>query len=359
LLDYAGLSFTTEVENNEIISRPAPPKLSPTPYSSYREYKQDYLQGSVYKTLRRMKAEAASVLWNLRDGKMPQPIDIPLKDTTKILTDQVIQAFDLGSADVVKVVQFVPGQKGMELVGLQAGAVLLQVVSPAYDSQFYVVRVAYQAGSPTMTAQGWGSWHEDYAGSFNDQKRYQQEWDLSGCCNDAWSGCGPTAWAMFYGYWDSRGATRLIGGAGSTPLNNNADVQECIRAVFGYVDTWCTGINDQAATNPWDMDEGYRWAGARSEGISISTSWCVPYLSSDPRNRAKGSIRTDGRPAIVGTGYYEHYPFAYGYRYREYRFWGVTWDTDHQWKVNNGHANTSGQWVSANSCWFGARGYCW
>jgi hypothetical protein len=163
---------------------------------------------------------------------------------------------------------------------------------------------------------------------------------------------------MFYGYWDSRGAGNLIGGTG-TPLYNNTYVQDCIRAVFGYAHTWCTGINDQAATNPWDMIDGYRWAGARSESLSLSYNWSVPYLSSDPRNRAKGSIRTDGRPAMVGTGYYEHYPFADGYRYREYQFWGVTWDTDHQWKVNNGYANTSGQWVSANSCWFGARGYCW
>ena len=80
--------------------------------------------------------------------------------------------------------------------------------------------------------------------------------------------------------------------------------------------------------------------------------------SSGPRNRAKASICDDGRPAIVGIGFYAHYPFAYGYRHRQYTVWGVTWKTDRQWKVAMGWGGSSCSWVNANDCWYGTRGRC-
>jgi hypothetical protein len=106
------------------------------------------------------------------------------------------------------------------------------------------------------------------------------------------------------------------------------------------------------------MGEGYRWAVSRDEGIDVSWRWTVPYTSSQPRALARDSIREHGRPAIVGTGYYEHYPLAYGYRWREYRALGITWRTERQWRVNNGHADSGGLWLNANNCWFGTDGRC-
>ena len=123
------------------------------------------------------------------------------------------------------------------------------------------------------------------------------------------------------------------------------------------IHSWCTLINGQAATNPWDMSNGWRYVPGRC-GISMSTNWCIPYTSWSPRIRARDAIRM-GRPAIVGTGYFAHYPFAYGYRYRRYRALGITWDTQRQWKVQPGWGGRADcGWYNANSCWFGMNGYC-
>ena len=96
----------------------------------------------------------------------------------------------------------------------------------------------------------------------------------------------------------------------------------------------------------------------RGEGISAWWDWGAPYVSWAPRNRACWAIQ-NGRVAIVGTGFYEHYPLAYGYRYREYTALGIVWASELQWLVNNGWRSDGGAWVSAASCWFGLDGWCW
>ncbi len=354
ILDFADKGTDSEVQEGKPVLEPDRPDFTGTPYESFKHFKEVYLKGTVYQYLRARQAQAAELAWMVQDGKGPELVKVPLKNTTVILPKQTILRFEVEDPTIVGL-ELVPKETGLKAVGLRAGATILTVIYPDGAGNHFLIQVGL--GLKAIRAASWGSWNTYYAGGWGNQKRYSQEWGLAGCCANAWSGCGPTAWAMFYGYWDGRGVTSLIGGSGGTPMLNNGYVQECIRNVFGWVGTYC--VNGQAATNPWQMNQGYRWAGRQGAGINISTTWGVPYLSSGPRNKAIQSIRDYGRPALVGTGFYEHYPLAFAYKYRDYTWLGITWDTQRYWLVNNGHAETAGIWVDAASCWFGSNGYCY
>ncbi|HEY5912115.1 MAG TPA: hypothetical protein VJA21_16045, partial [Verrucomicrobiae bacterium] len=352
ILDFIGQEPTTEILDGKVVVEGVRPALEVKAYATYAEFKQDVVSGPLQTVLRRFASQRAAVDWNLRQDKAPELISVPLQQTVVVLNTKPI-----ASADVEDPIASVtPDPKtGLNVTGLQPGATLLMVMDADRQWQFYVLAVGSQGlGRP----KGWSSWSSTYAGGCADIPAYDQEEDLAGCCVGGWSGCGPTCWAMFYGYWDNRGVTGLIGGAGATPWSNDDDVRACIHSVFDYTGTWCTGIDGNAATNPWDMADGYQWAPARGEHIDLSASWTVPSTSSGPRNRAKASICDDSRPAIVGTGFYAHYPFAYGYRHREYTVWGVTWKTERQWKVAMGWGGSSCSWVNANDCWYGTRARC-
>ena len=174
---------------------------------------------------------------------------------------------------------------------------------------------------------------------------------------------------MFYGYWDAKGAPFLIGGTAPTPLYNNADVRACIQYEFSNIGSFCVPLGSQAATWPWTIGNGWTWAPARGEAISIGWTWGIPYIGSGARNRARTSIVNHQWPAIIGTGFYEHYPLAHGYGFRNltatvtYWWFGTrtrSWvlSTSHRWYINNGQGNCSPFWVNANSCWFGTDGRC-
>jgi hypothetical protein len=137
------------------------------------------------------------------------------------------------------------------------------------------------------------------------------------------------------------------------PLYNNDAVRDCNRYVFSRVGPLC--VSGQAATMPWNMAEGYRWANARGAGFSISWNWGVPYVSPGVRNKARDSIFA-GRPSIVGLGFYSHYPLAYGYATRDYVWAGITWDTAHYFLCNMDWGGSSPEWQDGSSFWFATNG---
>lgn len=350
ILNYIGKDIRTTVLDGKVVLQGERPAIEPKAYGSYLEFKQDVISGPVHTVLRGFTSERAAVDWGLRVDKTPEVLTVPLDQAVLVLDTLAIASADV--EDPIAELRPAP-TKGLVVTGKEAGATLLMVINPDRKARYYVLAV----GEGGFHGQGWTSWSSSYAGSCSDIPKYTQEYGLSGCCPSDYSGCGPTAWAMFYGYWDNRGVTGLIGGAGATPWSNNDDVRACIRAVFDFVDTWCT-INDCAATNPWDMTDGTEWAPDRGESIDLDASWTVPSTSSGPRNRAKDSIIGDGRPAIVGTGFYAHYPLAYGYRSRQYKALGIAWRTERNWRVYQGWGGSGCAWVNANDCWYGTRGRC-
>ena len=352
IMGIYGKTYQGQVISNQVVLDPGKPTFTAPPYSSYKEFKDDYVNGPVYSFLRARRSETGQFRWNMALGQMPPVINIPIGAAVTVLSNQTIVAFDLENPDLATGNVLPTG--GLSLKGMTPGGAFLHVLLPDQTTAYYALIVGSPAGGPL----GWSAWQYWWAGSCGDERHYNQAWNLTPGCNPGcWSGCGPTAWAMFYGWWDQRGPCTLIGDCSPTPLWNNNDVLDCLRAECGYLGTYCAF--GQGATWPWNMHDGFQWAPARGRGISSTWSWCVPHFGSGPRNLAKAAIQS-GRPACVGIGFYEHYPLAWGYAYSENTWLGITWDTANYWYANMGWGSSScGQWVNADSCWFGHNAWCW
>lgn len=212
----------------------------------------------------------------------------------------------------------------------------------------------------------WDYWWA--AGGGAAQPAYNQE-RLPGSC---YTGCGPVAWAMLFGwadrqahsgtnaYWAPRtGIYRQNGGRGAdavAPLAMDAGVRNVVNEIRGQVHTWCIG--ESGATWPWDMPEAWRYLSGRT-GTSLWCNWNSFGVHEDGlRDRAIDSIVNRRTPAVIGIGWLSHYPVAFGYA-RQVRvirrcfIW--CWDetvTDRCFYVNQGWGGGgSGEWVAA-STWF-------
>lgn len=191
----------------------------------------------------------------------------------------------------------------------------------------------------------WGPWTAYWAGDEEDQRIYCQ-WDEGGCA----IGCGPVAWAMLFCWADHQswiGADDWNhGGAysGDAPRYMNDQVRDMIREIHDIVDTTCIG--DSGATLPSNMKDAWLYLDGRTTmGYHAESG---PIGSLDCRNCARNSIRDRDTPAVIGTGFYEHYPLAWGYRFRE-SHWGPA--TDRDFYVNQGWCGAGDSWIDART-WF-------
>jgi hypothetical protein len=336
------------------------PQFPASPYKSYRDLRADFLENPLFAELRRLRAEMAKPEWDLIEGKEPASIQVSLDKAQQILPNQPIQSASVQDPSVAEL-GFKPGTPGLWITGTQVGGTLLEVVFTDGTRQTFVLLVtsgAAKSATLNLAMSGWTAWQYWYAGNWSDQRRYNQFWKDPQMCVNGWSGCGPTAWGMLYGWWDRKGSPRCLKNTAlaDSPLNNDSSVLDCNRYVFNAVGPFC--VNGQAATMPWNMSDGYKWGLARGAGFSISWSWGVPYLSPGSRDRAIDSIKS-GRPAIVGLGFYWHYPLAYGYAERKYKILGITVSTSQYFDCNMGWGGGSSQWQNASSTWFGTHGRYW
>ncbi len=219
-----------------------------------------------------------------------------------------------------------------------------------------------ELGEPTelQTLASWSAWTTYWAdGKHDDQPLYYQ-FTFGNCA----VGCGPVASAMLFAwgdyqaetgdsYWASRCA--LYGNCGEiAPLTQTPDVEEMIKDINGFVDTFCIGSS--GATYPWDMPDASDWftnkPGANT-GTDSDYHWNSAGISEKRlREYARNSIRDRDTPAIIGTGWLSHYPMAYGYRFRsKSTFFGLGTTYDREFYVNQGWGGVDNGWVSA-STWF-------
>ena len=355
LLELAGLDFGGEIEDGKPIQMDKVPPIATGAFQSYQDFRNDYLKGAVPMRLRKYQGAFGKLEWGLHNDQLPPQLDVPLKEAVVVLGKYHFRNAEVEDDELARVDLNPKG--GLNILGRMRGTTLLTTVRADGTLEYYVLAVDIEAMDFQSNAH-WTSWTTYYGGSCADIPLYVQEWGLWGACTHGWSGCGPTAWAMFYGYWDHRGVHDLIPGE-DTPWSNNDAVRDLIQTVFDYTDTWCTHNDAQAATNPWNMHEGYRWASHQGEHIHASYRWSLPYASSRPRKKAIAAIKDHHRPAIVGIGYYAHYPLAYGYKYRKRKWGRITLKTERRWKVNMGWGSRDCNWVSAKSCWFGMDAYCY
>jgi hypothetical protein len=388
-----GIDGYEYIATNEGSTGPDIQGKAPEFFRSYDEFKNYYLTDPLMVKLREQRAKAAILDWDIANDRQPNLVNVTIGEQSLIQKGQSITSFDInvdnfedevpGNIGVV-----IPDTGGIILVGREAGPVILTLTYENGTSAVVLVKVSVvnpgggivdpgggivdpgggivDPGGGIVprggVAKGWGSWTSWtswYAGNWGDQRQYWQFWNDPEMCPDDPSGCGPTAWAIAYGWWDLKGVPRAMGNTSlaDAPHQNDNDVRACCRYVFDRIDTWCVWGADAAATNPWDMHDGYRWASHRGLGFSCSSTWGVPYASSSYK-KSRDAIKS-GYPAIIGVGFYVHYAFAYGYRYRKYRWAGVTWNTQRRFKCNNGQGSSSHKWYSNSSVWFGQRLRLW
>lgn len=222
-------------------------------------------------------------------------------------------------------------------------------------------------GYTPNAVSGWSAWTYFWAGSHGAQRLYNQmpssdPQNPSSC----YSGCGATAWAMLFGwadnqaasgnaYWAGRwGLYRQNGGYGANvvaPPTWDTGVKNMIWEIRQRIGTFCAF--GSGATAPWDMSGAAGYLTNRT-GTRLYTHYNAVGISTDGlRERARDSIIDRNTPAIIGTGWLNHYPLAYGYAWRSQRrcFIACWTEYDRRFYVNQGWGGNDNGWVSA-STWF-------
>ncbi len=233
--------------------------------------------------------------------------------------------------------------------------------------------VASAAGEMKLHG-AWGPWNYDFAGTASDQRLYNQFGpgtapNTSSCK----TGCGPTAWAMLFGWadyqaskpgsaWAGRwGLYRQNGGRGAdavAPSTMDQGVRNMVWEIRNHLGTWCNPVNDNAATFPWDMDQATGYLKGRAN-VRLGTYYnSFGFTESRLRDVAKNRIRHNGVPVIIGTGWLNHYPLAWQFASRSRLvtkcFLWQCWK-ERQYSqffyVNQGWGGKKDGWVPADT-WF-------
>lgn len=208
------------------------------------------------------------------------------------------------------------------------------------------------------------------AGGHGAQTRYYQ-FQHAGCA----VGCGSVAWAMLFGwgdrqaeggnaYWAGRfGLYRRDGGRGANdlaPIIMHEGIRTIIRELSGQIGTFCW--DGSGATLPWEMDDAAEYLSGRTF-TGLSAHWnSVGWHEDGLRDRARNSIRDRGTPAVIGTGWLNHYPLAYGYAWQKRtvrRCLIFCWTDevyDRWFHVNQGWGRDGNDWVEAGT-WFAGQIY--
>jgi hypothetical protein len=203
------------------------------------------------------------------------------------------------------------------------------------------------------------------SGGHAAQPLYNQ-YQFSGCA----IGCGPVAWSMLFAwadrqaafgnpYWrNAWGIYRQNGGTGAdavAPLAMDNGVRNMTQEIRGQVSTFC--ITGSGATFPWDMAGAQRYLNPRTSARVRTHYNSVGWSEDRLRDYVRNSIRDRATPAIIGTGWLNHYPLAYGYaeQQRTVRtcviFCWTSTVYDRWFYVNQGWGGSGNGWVSA-STWF-------
>jgi hypothetical protein len=360
ICDFFGKEFH-HIVNEGVVQEPeGAPDLTGEAFGSYAAFKQAYMESEYLRRARRIRAEQASLEWDLYDGIDESNLfDVDVDMQITVLQDKTIESFVVGDPSLATIT-ILP--QGLSITGKKPGGTVLRIMIDDSETGVYALIVTDEGTLSPDKPTGWGSYSTYYAGTWSDQRKYEQRYlSAEGC----YYGCGPVAWGMLFGWFDYMGYADLI--AGSTPAKEYLDGYAglCVYTVRGYVNTYCVG--DQGATNPWNMPDGYKWVDI-DRGIStysIATTYSIPCVpTSGCRDEAVQSIRYGGKPAVIGLWCFSmHYCVAYGYRYRQYTVstpLGVaTLWTDHDFKCNLGAGMGSSPSWETGSIWYGNNPHFW
>lgn len=239
------------------------------------------------------------------------------------------------------------------------------------------LQLAAQPTAPRMQAS-WSDWTVFWAdGGDAWQRFYSQIPGNTGFNTDKCvSGCGATAWAMLFGWGDRaaydehpvwkirKGLYRTDGkvDGSSSALAPRRDRESDGDRIEGpdrmkweirnHMKGYCAGT-DYGVTLPHNMYRAQYYLNPRT-GATISTKYnALSIPTNNLRNIAIDHIANLDRPVVVGTGYYAHYPLAYGYARRTKKtIFGTQYDR--RFYLNQGWNEYGNGWY-AGKTWFVGR----
>ena len=212
----------------------------------------------------------------------------------------------------------------------------------------------------------WSPWYVSWAEGGHAAQRDYHQVGLYGCS----SGCGATAWAMLFGWgdelawlkrapWTPRwGLHRVLRGADlRAPAQQDGAIDEMTRRIAIDMGSFCFG--EQRATPPWDMIDAAEELSGKTRATIRTNANYFGYGEVRLRDIATDQITKEARPAIIGTGFLQHYPLAYGFKFR-YRLYTLNGQVQNvsiarHFHVNNGWQGALGDGWVGSSTWFAGR----
>lgn len=383
--------FSGEIQTErDLLELPPDLKLKLAGYANYAELKRDYEASPVHRLLRERRAAYAGFHWDLEEGRMPTILELRAGETNVFLAGTVVTDVVVHWEGIRNLADISLLRSGIRVVGRQVGSAPM-TVQTSRGLQYYVLRVrSTAAGSAGLAGAATPFWRTKtwWAGDWNDQMHYYQLRDSDWC---DLVGCGPTALAMLFGYWDRRGVpsafyTGLAGTAGFDSLRlsdapqeiNTAARKATLRKVYhplhDLCDVICPPFTDAGATWPGDLIEGFAGYlhpvannlglasviyGKGNRLVNYSCSWAWDSWGDDwevSGVRVANGIKS-GRPGVVGLGVLWHYGVAYAYRRKEFVLpvgnEEVVLQLKRYFRVNEGWASFSPSWYSAYDVFLG------
>ncbi|HEX2749123.1 MAG TPA: hypothetical protein VHM91_14045, partial [Verrucomicrobiales bacterium] len=294
-------------------------------YRDYSDFRADFASNPVYIQLRKNKMARAKLDWDIIHGKIPDTTTLSVGQTVTLLpalpaapVPEYHFASDQG--DLIRIT--LPAAGGIKVTGAAPGHGVLRVRQGTAE---YVIAILVNApaglrnAGDVLATQSW------YALSWQEQPRYFQLSDDNWC---DLVGCGPTAWAILFSWFDrNQGIEQAFRGEGSglppftlSTAADKAKVKPAYNELHELCDVICDLFSDQGATWPSDMTEGFKDYTKQADQLGqIKRSWNI---NSDMGTwpdagalRSRDAIKK-GYPAVTGLGWLWHYVVAYGYKYK-------------------------------------------
>ncbi len=276
------------------------------------------------------------------------------------MTFQVTMSYAGGKVEVLK-------YRIVNQADLAYGKVFMPMVGRSTNRQQVSAASTAAPLAPRAPDGSWGPWRYWWVPGNPGGIVYNQfpagSWPNTSSC---WSGCGATAWAMVFAYFDIykswdwwlyRQNGSVSGANVVAPWVMDTGVRNMTWEIRNYMGTFCSGSG--GATYFTRMIDAYKYVQPRAQsGWQMKTRYdptglCWFGACNGARDLARGAIQ-GGIPAILGEN--NHFPMAYGFaeQTRQSCFlWWCSTDYNRWFWVNQGWGGSGNAWISEGDVKFG------
>jgi hypothetical protein len=380
---------------------------------SYKELKSDFLNNPLRLHGLALRAKEAAAVWRLSKGIHNPTLQLHVGETQDFLPNKTLVSAAAVAADAVELARILVLPKGgLRVTGVNAGSMVVRVQGHDGSVDYYTVAVtvATPAGKTPITTRDLSVDQQFWIAGTDwdgDQRQYDQLRRPQWCQLD---GCGPTALAMLFGWWDVNGVPsayyRLEQGKGNahnfrfnyeslrdsdapkktddvsdTPTNETFIVP-VYDDLFHLSNTICWSTSDQGSTPPDQMisafqeymgrihdpqpspmnEYGHQFVGFKFDKGHVTTPGLGETDWENGGKKVANGIKA-GVPGIVGIGSWAgdlHYPLAYGFLVQRLFINGTLANVSQYFKCNMGWGPGSApEFHRAEDVWFGLTAHLW